>query len=120
MQNRLRTLLSKERDFYLLMVRRFIEKIANRRWHNFPLGKSPKASREHYLELSKWARGQTYPEIDLFETSTGYSIDLDWLHDLALHTQVTCKASPVCYVHGRVLYSALARYLRNSSQLRLT
>ena len=117
MPSRLHTLLSEKRDLYLLMARRYLEKAANKRWYNYPLGESPRASREHYLELARYARNQTYPEIDAFEATTGFSIDLDWLHDLALHTQVTCKSSLVCYVHGRVLYSALARYLSKSSRI---
>jgi len=76
-----------------------------------PLTAQPKASREIYQNLARATAGQAYPEIDLFEEITGYAIASEWLHDLALHTQVVIKKSPLCYAHGRVLYSALSRYL---------
>jgi hypothetical protein len=78
-----------------------------------PLTPHPKASRETYQNLASLAAEQSYPEIDLFEEITGYAIASDWLHDLALHTQVVIKKSPLCYAHGRVLYSALSRYLES-------
>ena len=78
-----------------------------------PLTAQPKASREIYQNLARATAGQAYPEIDLFEEITGYAIALEWLHDLALHTQVVIKKSPLCYAHGRVLYSALSRYLES-------
>jgi predicted O-methyltransferase YrrM len=71
----------------------------------------PKASRETYQNLASVAVEQSYPEIDRFEEKTGHGIEPAWLHDLALHTQVVVKESTLCYAHGRVLYSALSRYL---------
>ena len=78
-----------------------------------PLTAQPKASREIYQNLARATAGQVYPEIDLFEEIAGYAIASEWLHDLALHTQVVIKKSPLCYAHGRVLYSALSRYLES-------
>ena len=78
-----------------------------------PLTAKPKASGEIYKKLAKEAAEQDYPEVDSFEGITGHAIDTEWLHDLALHTQVVVKSSPLCYAHGRVLYSALSRYLES-------
>ena len=75
------------------------------------LTSKPRASRETYQKLAKASAMQVYPEIDLFEHETGYAIAPEWLDKLALHTQVVIKRSPLCYAHGRVLYSALSRYL---------
>jgi len=80
-------------------------------WHNFPFGDAPKASKEKYLELWEEAKAQQYPDIDAFEKSRGIAIDKDWLHDLALHTQIVVKESKLCYQHGPVLYTALREYL---------
>lgn len=78
-----------------------------------PLAKSPKADRKTYQDLATTAASQTYPEIVEFERQSGYAVETAWLADLALHTQVVIKRSPLCYAHGRVLYSALCRYLKD-------
>ena len=80
-------------------------------WHNFPFGRSPKASKETYLKLWEEAKAQNYPEIDAFEKDKNIAIDDDWYHDLALHTQIVIKDSKLCYQHGRVLYTALRDYM---------
>ena len=78
-----------------------------------PLAKSPKADRKTYQDLAETAASQTYPEIVEFEKQSGYAVETAWLDELALHTQVVVKRSPLCYAHGRVLYSALCRYLKD-------
>jgi predicted O-methyltransferase YrrM len=78
-----------------------------------PLAKSPKADRKTYQDLATTAASQTYPEIVEFERQSGYAVETAWLADLALHTQIVIKRSPLCYAHGRVIYSALCRYLKN-------
>ena len=81
-----------------------------------PLTVRPLASIEEYEALALMAANETYPEIDWFEKYTGYTITREWLQELALHTQVVVKSSPLCYAHGRVLYSALSRYLESASK----
>lgn len=93
--------------------RRWVEDAFNRPWHRFPFGEQPKASRETYLQLAEAVRQEDYPEIDAFERQCEFALKKDWLDELALHTQVVVKTSPLCYAHGRVLYSALSRYLRD-------
>jgi hypothetical protein len=72
-----------------------------------PLVSKPVATEQTYRELAKTAAAQIYPEIDEFELVNAFAISPTWLHDLALHTQIVVKKSPLCYAHGRILYSAL-------------
>ncbi len=93
-----------------------IEKIPVLGSRKNPLIAKPKANGEIYRKLAKEAAEQNYPEVDAFETITGHAIATEWLHELALHTQVVVKKSPLCYAHGRVLYSALSRYLESIAE----
>jgi hypothetical protein len=77
------------------------------------LANAPLAPPERYRERWRTAQAQAYPEVDAFEQRAGAAIDRDWLEPLALLTQVTIKASPPCYQHGRLLYAALARYAKS-------
>ncbi|HRC26481.1 MAG TPA: class I SAM-dependent methyltransferase [Alphaproteobacteria bacterium] len=81
------------------------------RWHDFPFGRSPWAEPQTYRALWEREFQKSYPEIDGFEKKSGYVLDASWFHDLALHTQIVIKNSPLCYQHGRILYAALRRYL---------
>ena len=81
-----------------------------------PLTTKPVATARVYRDLAAEVAAKTYPEIDKFEAETGHAIPNEWLHKLALHTQVVVKKSPLCYAHGRVLYSALSRYLEKLSK----
>ena len=76
-----------------------------------PFGTVPHAPRETYLHLYEAARSVTYPEIDAFEARQGFAIERDWVDRLARHTQIVIKTSKLNYQHGRLLYSALRRYL---------
>lgn len=87
------------------------DKIFNYIWYDYPFGKKPFGNKEIYLNLAKNARLIKYPEVENFEKENGFSINQDWLSDLALHTQITVKKSRLCYAHGRVLYSALSNYI---------
>lgn len=89
----------------------FLERLSSFHWHDWPFGRNPLASKEDYLRLAGEVRIQTYPEINEYEKETAFAIDPEWLHELALHTQVVIKDSPLCYAHGRVLYSSLSSYL---------
>jgi hypothetical protein len=81
-------------------------------WQNAPLAVAPRADRETYLRLFESARGVSYPEVDRFEREIGAAIDRSFLDELALHTQVVVKDSPLMWPHGRILYSALTDYLQ--------
>ena len=110
----LRTRISSLKLSFTRGLRNYIERKANDRWNNFPFGKQPKAGRETYMQLAIDVRKKTYPTIDIYERDSGFSINADWMHDLALHTQVVIKESDLCYQHGRILYSTLSKYLHDN------
>ena len=93
-------------------VRDAIERRELSRWANAPFGATPKEQPEAYRRLWDEARAKKYPDVDAFEQACGAAIDSEWLDRLALTTQVTIKASDICYQHGRVLYAAVTRYVR--------
>ena len=86
-------------------------RLADRGYARNPLLSKPTATTQVYRELAEEVAARIYPEIDEFEAASTYAIAPAWLHDLALHTQVVVKKSPLCYAHGRILYSALSKYL---------
>jgi len=98
------------------LARHWLEGKANKRWHNYPFGRKPHADRVTYLRLAEEASQKIYPNINAYESTTGYAIDKNWLQDLALHTQIVIKKSPLCYAHGQILYSALSWFLASSSE----
>ena len=83
----------------------------NSHWNNFPFGKKVLADKNTYINLWKQECENIYPEIDLYEKRLGYSINSGWLEDLALHTQVVIKNSPLCWQHGRILYTTFSSWL---------
>lgn len=95
-------------------LRKYLEKISNHNWYNFPFGKIPRAKKEKYLELADQVDKKKYPNIDEFEKTIGYCLEQKWLKELALHTQIVIKSSELCYQHGRVLYSILSKYLSDN------
>jgi predicted O-methyltransferase YrrM len=101
-------------------VQKATDRWAARYWHSFPFGNEMKAPPDVYLSLWEKEKQAPYPEIDEFEKKTGFSIDPEWLHNLALHTQIVIKTSPLCYQHGRVLYSTLRRYIQSNTAASIT
>ena len=108
----------------LTPARRYLEDWANLPWYDQPFCSSPQGSAEHYLSLAEDVQQQQYPEIEQFEKKSGFQIPVVWLDELALQTQIVIKSSPLCYAHGRVLYSALSSHLKshppNSTTQRIT
>ena len=86
---------------------------ARRRAAVAPLCAAPLGSKADYLRLWEDAKSTAYPAIDAYEQEQGAAIDREWFDQLALRTQVVIKRSTICYQHGRVLYAALSRYLRD-------
>jgi len=76
-----------------------------------PFGTTPLASKDYYLTKFKKAISEKFDEIDEFEKKCNFSIDKNWIDNLALHTQVVKKNSEINYQHGRILYSLLSQYL---------
>ena len=97
-----------------------IDRFAYKSYYDFPFGNTPRANAGKYLEIWKEAKSRQYPVIDEIEFNSGYSIDKDWFHDLALQTQVVIKKSDICYQHGRLLYSVLSGYISRNNYNNLT
>ncbi len=93
-----------------------INKYANFRWYKSPLAKNIKASKKEYMEIWNKAKSEQYPLVDEFEQKANFKIDNDFYHELALHTQVVKKKSKILYVHGRLLYSSLRKYIEKSNE----
>lgn len=89
-----------------------LDRWQRRRFSTAPLCAAPMATPDEYRRRWLDARARVYPAVDGFERDCGVAIDADWFHDLALVTQVAIKRSETCYQHGRLLYTALRRYLR--------
>jgi len=80
-----------------------------------PFGKRILASKEDYLSIFNEAKNIKYTDIDKLENENGFKVEKNWLDELALHTQVVIKESPINYQHGRVLYSELRKYIQNDN-----
>lgn len=78
-------------------------------------GKNKRGTKEKYYKLFKETIKNESSMIRNFESKSGYKINIDWLNDLALHTQIVFKESALNFEHGRVLYSSLREYLNNLS-----
>jgi len=88
-----------------------VDRWANKDFYNYPLGNAPRADADTYLAIWQKAKSEEYGVIDDFESQSGYKIDEEWFHNLALLTQVVVKQSEICYQHGRLLYAALSSYI---------
>ena len=83
-------------------------------FHDYPLGREPQATKEEYMAIWNKAKRKSYPKIDEYENKLQYRINDQWLHQLALHTQVVIKESEICYQHGRLLYAFLSDYVQKN------
>ncbi len=81
----------------------------------YPFGLNRVANESNYLDIFNKVKNIKYKNIDNFEYNIGYKIDIDWLNELALHTQVVIKKSEICYVHGRILYSVLSKHINENN-----
>lgn len=95
-----------------------LDKLAYQNWNHQPFTNKPIQNKNKYHELSKLAALRDNPEVIKFEDSTGYKINVQWLNDLALRTQVVIKKSQLNYAHGKVLYSALREYISKNLDLK--
>ena len=96
----------------------WVEITSNIHMFDYPLTQHPISNIETYLRLAKEAEKNTFSfhEVDLFEKNMGFSINKNWLNHLGANTQVVIKKSPLNYAHGRVLYSALCKYLSHQTK----
>lgn len=77
----------------------------------YPFGKKKRANKKKYLDLYIKAINQDEHKIIDFEKKCGFSINKDWVNDLALHTQIVIKKEELNFFHGRLLYSLLSKYI---------
>lgn len=92
-----------------------IYKYANRKWYADPLAKNSETPEAYFIRQWENAKAKEYKPVDEMEQNIGTHIDYDWYHKLALHTQVVKKESDICYVHGRLLYVYVKKYLQEHS-----
>lgn len=88
----------------------------------YPFGKKKWAKKESYVNLYKEAICFNDYKVKAFEKDNGFSIDLNYWRELALHTQVVIKQERLNFFHGRLLYSELSKYLNereNFEQIRI-
>ena len=107
-------------DGYLQRLVDRLDRRLNRRWEDAPLVDAPMASASEYRRLWDEAKARVYPPVDAFEQTAHAAIDVAWLDELALLTQITIKKSELCYQHGRLLYAVLVRYARDHRSDQLT
>ena len=89
----------------------FIDSAVNYYWNSFPFGNKVILTKEEYTKLWLDEKNSVYPNIDQYEKNNGFKIDKDWLDNLALHTQVVSKTSPLNWQHGRVVFTTIATNL---------
>ncbi len=92
-----------------------IESLIYKRFYNQPFSNEPLGNRNEYLSIWEKAKSESFPKIDEVEAKYGYAIDIEWMHELALQTQVVKKESDICYQHGRLLYTTLSHYISENS-----
>lgn len=101
----------------LLKFVTFIDLISDSKLFGTYLIDRPIADINTYINLHKEAEKNTYSfdDVSQFESTTGYSVEKEWISKLALYTQIVIKKSSLNYAHGRVLYSMLRKYLNTNN-----
>jgi len=90
-----------------------LDLFVNARWYADPFGTKIHASIEEYYQLAEEAKKNSSSAVVDYENEKGFTIDLEWLDELALHTQIVKKSSSLSYLHGRIIYTTLMDYLKN-------
>lgn len=71
---------------------------------NNPLTKKPIGEKQDYVSLFNECKKTQSKTLDKLEEQYGFSIDKNWLNELAFRTQIVKKKSKLNYQHGRLLY----------------
>lgn len=74
---------------------------------NNPLTEKPIGEKQDYVSLFNECKKTKSKNLNKLEAKYGFSIDENWLNDLAFHTQIVKKKSKLNYQHGRLLYCLL-------------
>jgi hypothetical protein len=72
----------------ILPIRRLLERLTNAPWYDWPFGRIPNGTEEEYMCLAAQIKDQKYPEIEEYEKNKKYTVNQQWLENLALHTQI--------------------------------
>ena len=88
----------------------------SKKWSHQPFTGEPLASLSTYKKLAIEAYQNTYASEDVinFEAECGSAIDRQWIQTAANQLQVVIKSSNLNYAHGRIVYAALSKYLREN------
>ena len=102
----------KIKDFLKLIIRPIYEiPFIKKPLPKNPFGKKIIGTKEIYLKLHRKAILNLNNGVIDFEKSSGFKVDEKWFNDLALYTQTCIKKSQLNFNHGRLIYSALSKYL---------
>tara|TARA_Y100000591_G_scaffold36177_1_gene26797 strand:- start:183 stop:1022 length:840 start_codon:yes stop_codon:yes gene_type:complete len=93
-----------------------LDTLTYNKWNNQPLLTKPISNKQKYYDLWNKASLKQNPEVNQYETSTGYKIEKDWLNNLALRTQIVIKKNELNYAHGKILYSSLREYISENQE----
>jgi len=77
----------------------------------YPFGNKIWATKQEYRSLLEEALNVNDESVKEFERQYGFSLNINWWSDLALHTQVVIKPEKLNFFHGRLLYSLLSSYI---------
>ena len=81
----------------------------------FPFGIMRWSTEDGYKKIYLDSINKKFPEIDKYESTFKKKIDINWLNNLALLTQVVIKKSEINFQHGRILYCELTDYIHKFS-----
>lgn len=91
-------------------LRTSVNYLIDYKWNNYPFGRKILADKSTYInKLNEAKTSEQNPDVLHIEARTGFAIEKEWLDQLALHTQIVFKHTPVDYQHGRLLYSMLMK-----------
>lgn len=112
-------LIKKSISFFLRRHRLRITEYIYKDYDDNPFNiENNKIEKEKYQELAKRALTElNYDFIETIKKEFGYVIDHEFIHDLALVTQIVDKPSPPLYLHGYILYGSLRKYLEENANI---
>tara|TARA_Y100001968_G_scaffold163546_1_gene149604 strand:+ start:2982 stop:3821 length:840 start_codon:yes stop_codon:yes gene_type:complete len=86
-------------------------------YFNYVIKDASYYSDTYYMERFNQIRENKNDIIKSYEEKCGYSLNKDWMYDLALITQVIPGRKNLCCDHGRVLYSTILKWLKNNPDI---
>jgi predicted O-methyltransferase YrrM len=94
-------------------IKFFYWKITNNYKTNKVLG-----SREKYLQIFADAKQETFINVDNYIQKNNFkNIDINFLNNLALTTQISIKKSKINYQHGKIIYALVYNYISQTKNI---